>query len=171
MKDFKHLAADNRASSQDQAPKKENLSYRARPAWRNQWQKIILVLLLVVVFVWALIRGEKYFSVPNLRVVLVVTAAAWAYLGLTILYRRYVWRYSLNADNVESRQGMIARKIHSIRLRDLRNINVNQSFMQRILGVGDVEFSSSAGSEVEVVFFGVSRPMQVKNLTQRLQGR
>ena len=171
MKDFKHLVTDNRTPSQDQAPKKENLSYRARPAWRNQWQKIILVLLLTVVFGWAFIRGEIYFSVPNLRVVLVVTAAVWAYLALTILYRRYAWRYSLNADNVESRQGLIARKIHSIRLRDLRNINVNQSFMQRILGVGDVEFSSSAGSEVEVVFFGVSRPMQVKNLTQRLQGR
>ncbi|MBI3546298.1 MAG: PH domain-containing protein, partial [Gammaproteobacteria bacterium] len=43
-------------------------------------------------------------------------------------------------------------------------------FAQRILDIGDVEFSSSAGSEIEVVFFGVSRPMRLKNMTQRLQG-
>lgn len=170
MKDFKYLAADNVAPSSSQGLARKDLKYRAHPAWRNQWPKIILILLLAGVFAWALVRGQNYFSAVNLRVILVITAAAFVYVALTILYRRYLWRYSLNADNVESRQGFIARKVHSIRLRDLRNINVNQTFAQRILDIGDVEFSSSAGSEIEVVFFGVSRPMRLKNMTQRLQG-
>jgi hypothetical protein len=59
--------------------------------------------------------------------------------------------------------------VHSIRIKDLRNINVNQTLWQRLVGVGDVEFSSAGGSGIEVVFLGVDKPMQVKALAQRLQ--
>jgi hypothetical protein len=43
--------------------------------------------------------------------------------------------------------------------------------MGRIVGVGDVEFSSAGGSGIEVVFRGVDKPLEVKALAQRLQGK
>ena len=49
-------------------------------------------------------------------------------------------------------------------------MNVRQSIMQRILGIGDIEFSSAAGGGVEVVFFGIPDPLSVRNLAQRLHG-
>ncbi len=145
--------------------------YRSHPAWRNQWWKIASIGLLPVIFVLTSIWGTQYFSEAPLRAVLVAVAALFGYLLATILYHRYLWRYTINTDNIESCRGLIGRKVRSIRLQDLRNINVNQTFMQRIFGVGDVEFSSSAGSDVEVVFFGVSDPMGIKVLAQRLQGQ
>lgn len=170
MKDYKYLASNNSGPSFDDSPEAPNESYAARPAWRTQWWRIVFAVLLPAVFVLALFWGERYFSVPNLRAVQVVIVAVFVYLVVGILYRHYVWRFRMDADNVESQEGLIARKVRSIRLRDLRNINVNQTLAQRLLGIGNVEFSSSAGSGVEVVFFGVSRPMRVKTLAQRLQG-
>lgn len=170
MKDYKYLASNNPATSSEGSPGELGVSYTARPAWRSQWWQIAITALLPAVFVLAWLWGERYFSAPNLRAAQVVIVAVFAYLTVAILYRHYVWRFRMDAENVESQEGLIARKVRSIRLRDLRNINVNQTLAQRLLGIGNVEFSSSAGSGVEVVFSKVSRPMRVKALAQRLQG-
>jgi uncharacterized membrane protein YdbT with pleckstrin-like domain len=168
MKDYKYLALNHPEPPAGEPP--APVCYAAHPAWRAQWWRIAIAVPLPVLFFLAWIGGETYFSAPTLRAVLVVIAALFFYLLAGILYHHYAWRFRLDADNVESREGVIARKLRSIRLRDLRNIVVNQTLMQRLLGIGDVEFSSSAGSGVEVVFFAVSRPLQIKELAQRLQG-
>lgn len=146
------------------------MTYTARPEWRNQWWQIIIAAVIAVLFVVTLIGGERYFSQVSLRVVLVVLAAVFVYLLATIVYRRFSWRYTIDAVTIESRKGLIARNVQSIRIQDLRNINVSQSLVQRVLGIGNVEFSSAGGGGVEVVFFGVDDPMNVKALAQRLQG-
>jgi uncharacterized membrane protein YdbT with pleckstrin-like domain len=172
MKDYKYLASENREPPSGAPSEETDLTrYTARPAWRAQWWRIAIAVLLPVLFFSAWFWGETYFSAPNLRAAQAVIVAVFVYLLVGILYRHYVWRFRLDADNVESQEGLIARKLRSIRLRDLRNIIVNQTLTQRLLGIGNVEFSSSAGSGVEVVFFGVSRPMRVKELAQRLQVR
>jgi uncharacterized membrane protein YdbT with pleckstrin-like domain len=147
------------------------LSYRAHPAWHNQWWQIALAAALPVVCVAALFGGARYFSPPTLRVALVVLVAVFIYLVAVVVYRRFSWCYTIDGETIESRQGLIARRVQSIRVRDLRNINVRQSLVQRLLGIGDVEFSSAGGSGIEVVFFGVEAPMQLKNLVQRLQSQ
>ena len=146
------------------------MNYIARPAWLNQWWQIGIMFLMPVVFVLAYLKGNQYFSPENLRVVYVVIVAVFVYLIAVVIYRRYSWAYTIDSETIESREGLIARKVKSIRVQDLRNINVNQSLLQRIMGVGDVEFSSAGGSGVEVTFRGVDDPLKVKALAQRLQG-
>lgn len=147
------------------------MHYDDRPAWHNQWWQIAVAAVLPVLFVLAFFWGERYFSAPNLRVVLVVMAAVFVYLLTVVALRRYSWRYTIDDETIESRQGVIARNVQSIRIQDLRNVNVHQSLIQRLLRVGNVEFSSAGGSGIEVVFYGVSEPMTVKALAQRLQNK
>jgi membrane protein YdbS with pleckstrin-like domain len=170
MKDYKYLASRNNQQPQEKSPEKETMNYIARPAWLNQWWQIGIVVLLPVVFVLAYLKGHQYFSSENLRVVYVVIAAVFVYLVIVVIYRRYSWAYTISGETIESREGLIGRKVKSIRVQDLRNINVNQSLWQRLMGVGDVEFSSAGGSGIEVTFRGVSDPLQVKSLAQRMQG-
>lgn len=147
------------------------MNYDDRPAWHNQWWQIAVAAVLPVLFILEIFWGERYFSPANLRVALVVTAAVLVYLIVVVVFRRYSWRYTIDDKTIESRQGVIARKVQSIRIQDLRNINVRQSLVQRLLQVGNVEFSSAGGSGIEVVFYGVSDPMAVKALAQRLQNK
>ncbi len=170
MKDYKYLASRDHQQPQGKTPEKETMNYIARPAWLNQWWQIGVMILMPVVLILALLKGHQYFSPENLRVVLVVCVAVFVYLVAVVIYRRYSWAYTINSETIESREGLIARKVKSIRIQDLRNINVNQSLMERIMGVGDVEFSSAGGSGIEVVFRGVDKPLEVKALAQRLQG-
>jgi uncharacterized membrane protein YdbT with pleckstrin-like domain len=171
MKDYKYLASGDNEQFQGKSPEKKTMNYIARPAWLNQWWQIGVMFLTPVLFVLAYLKGDQYFSAPNLRVVLVVCMAVFVYLIAVVVYRRYSWAYTINGETIESREGLIARKVKSIRVQDLRNINVNQSLWQRILGVGDVEFSSAGGSGIEVAFRGVDKPLEVKAMAQRMQGK
>ncbi|GAB4515330.1 MAG: hypothetical protein Tsb0026_20890 [Sulfuricaulis sp.] len=171
MKDYKYLASRDNQQPQGKSPEKETMNYIARPAWLNQWWQIGVMILMPVVFVLALLKGHQYFSSENLRVAYVVIAGVFMYLIAVVIYRRYSWAYMINSETIESREGLIARKVKSIRVQDLRNINVNQSLWQRIMGVGDVEFSSAGGSGIEVVFRGVDKPLEVKAMAQRMQGK
>ncbi len=170
MKDYKYLASRNKEETPEQTPEKETMKYIARPAWLSQWWQIGVMFLMPVIFVLAYLKGNQYFSPENLRVVYVVVVAVFVYLTTVVVYRRYSWAYTIDGETIESRQGLIARKVKSIRVQDLRNINVNQSLWQRLMGVGDVEFSSAGGSGIEVTFRGVDNPLKVKALAQRLQG-
>jgi len=146
------------------------MNYIARPAWLNQWWQIGVMFLMPGVFILAYLKGHQYFSPENLRVVYVVIVAVFVYLIAVVIYRRYSWMYVIDGETIESREGLIARKVCSIRVCDLRNINVKQSLWQRLMGVGDVEFSSAGGSGIEVSFRGVGDPLQVKSLAQHMQG-
>ena len=171
MKDYKYLADSDNEQPRAQSPEKETMNYIARPAWLNQWWQIGIALLMPVVFVLAYLKGQPYFSPLNLRVVYVVIAAVFVYLVAVVSYRRYSWAYTIDSETIESREGVIARKVCSIRVNDLRNINVKQSLIQRLMGVGDVEFSSAGGSGIEVTFHGVDQPLEVKALAQARQSK
>jgi uncharacterized membrane protein YdbT with pleckstrin-like domain len=146
------------------------MPYDARPAWRYQWPAFLGVLLILAAFALLVVFQQLYTPGKAVRYGEIASGALCVYLVALIVYRRYFWRYTIDDENIESRRGLIARKVQSIRIRDLRNINVSQTVAQRLLGVGDVEFSSAAGGDVEVVFFGVTDPLSVKELAQRLQG-
>lgn len=90
-------------------------------------------------------------------------------LFLIMIYRHYSRRYTIDNDNVESRHGVIAREVTSIRLVDIRNITVKQSLFDRILFIGDIEIGSAGTADIEVVFQRVGRPVAVKRKIQNLQ--
>lgn len=148
------------------------MTYQARPAWRNQWFAILVMLacaplMSAPAFSLALAAGLP--DGPVSSAIDWVLAAISPVLLLVILYRHYEWDFVVDNGVIESRRGIIGRDVQSIRLRDLRNVNVRQSLFQRIFFVGDVEFSSSGGSGVEVVFHGVPSPMEVKTLVHSLE--
>jgi LPXTG-motif cell wall-anchored protein len=92
-------------------------------------------------------------------------------LGIAgLLYRRREWKFIISSEQIESHHGIISKEIKTVRLQDLHNINVKQSDSQRILGTGDVEFSSANGSGVEVVFYGVPKPMDLQAKIQNARG-
>jgi uncharacterized membrane protein YdbT with pleckstrin-like domain len=145
------------------------MHYDARPTWRYQWPALFSIFAMVFIVALSEFYGPAHTGMRITHLVSSAAAALAVYFLLLMFYRHLAWRYLIDDLNIESYQGVLARRVHSIRIADLRSINVNQTVMQRLLGVGDVEFSSAAGGEVEVVFFGVADPMQLKHRVQRLQ--
>jgi len=136
--------------------------YENRPAWRNQWLAIGGSFLILPLFIIALFVGADAGIAAGLLIFLPA-------IVLMILYRRFSWKFTVSRENVESHQGIIGRNVKSIRLQDLRNVNVNQSFFQRIFGIGNIEFSSAGGAGIEVLFFGILDPMKLKRSIDKLR--
>ena len=62
------------------------------------------------------------------------------------------------------RRGILSKSITEVWHQDVRNVQLNQTFFQRVLGVGQVGISSSGQSGVEISVAGIPDPDLVKNL-------
>ena len=80
-----------------------------------------------------------------------------------VCYRRYAHLYSIQNGRVEHHKGILARNVKSIRVKDIRNINLRQGVVGRLLGIGTLEFSSAGGAGIEVTWWGVLNPDEIKN--------
>ncbi len=144
-------------------------TYRFRPQWRYQWLSLLGLAAGIAVAVLLRLAIVPSLPVKLAHAIEVGGLALAAYLVVLMLFRRYSWLYTIDAESIESSHGLIARRVQSIRIRDLRNINIRQTVMQRLLDVGDVEFSSAAGGDVEVIFYGAPDPMGLKEYVQGRQ--
>jgi len=145
------------------------MHYESRPVWRYQWPAALSVVGSAAGMAVISLYGPDWFGARVAHSAVSAALALAVYFLLLAGYRRLAWRYLVDDRTIESYRGVLAREVRSVRIGDLRNVSVKQSVMQRLLDVGDVEFSSAAGGDVEVVFFGVAQPLQVKELVRRLQ--
>ena len=166
-KDFKYLSERSVERAAEATESRSSEDYRARPALRNQWFAILVAMLLFVLFVYFGVKGAAAGGGRNVQIVLALIGVPMLILVAVIVYRYHVWTFTIRGDTIESCRGIIGRDVQSIRVQDLRNVNVRQTIWQRLLGVGDVEFSSAGGAGVEVTFYGVLDPLGVKDRVMR----
>ena len=139
-----------------------------RPAWRCQLGLIVLTSVLVppaLLLSWVPLSGDGAID-------LVVKLAMWALVICfvpVLLYRRYSNSYYVSERRIEHRKGIIARNVKSIRISDLRNVNMRQGIVDRMLGIGTIEFSSAGGSGIEVAWVGILHPGAVRQQIEDLR--
>ncbi|TYT75845.1 PH domain-containing protein [Desulfobotulus mexicanus] len=125
-----------------------------RPAWRSYWQIITLstILFLLAAFtafnltgpIKSILSGSSF-------------AAGILLLGLTAI-KRFSLKFTIDKRRISRHKGIVARNQQSIRIQDLKSIELNQSIPQRLLGIGDIAFYSAGSSDAEVRFQGILNP-------------
>jgi membrane protein YdbS with pleckstrin-like domain len=68
---------------------------------------------------------------------------------------------------VIAKVGIISRKTHEVAIRDIRSINMNQSILERIFGLGSVQIGSAGTGGVEVDFKGITKPAKVRDAIRK----
>lgn len=66
-------------------------------------------------------------------------------------------------------RGLFARKTSEVRHQDVRNLQVNQKTMERLLGVGDLAISSAGQDDLEIAVQGIPNPNHVANVIRDMQ--
>lgn len=130
-----------------------------RPAWRNYWISLGFATILLLSFIASPASGAG----TN-------WAAFWiagVFIGIAAL-RRFAARYTVAGDRIQAHEGIIARTQRSVKISHLRNVNLRQSVVQRLLNVGDVEFSTAGGGGIEVVFRGIIDPAGLRDQFESL---
>ncbi len=149
----------------------EQVLYEGHPSWRailDFYIKGVIATALICLLV-ALATG---FFGDETDTGLVVTIALVG-VALTILVgfvKRVATNYTITNRRLHIKRGIVSRTIQETRLERVQNVNYNQSVLQRVLQVGDVDFDTAAGDDYNFVFAGVAEPADVVHKVDRATG-
>ncbi len=97
-------------------------------------------------------------------IVLVAIALAWAFAGLTLLYRKLSIRYELTSQRLIHESGILKRVTDRIEVIDMDDITYEQGIVQRLLNVGTIRIDSSDRSHPQLLMHGIEDVKRVATL-------
>lgn len=70
----------------------------------------------------------------------------------------------IHPGRVTVERGMFSKCFREFRARDIRSIDIDQSFFDRMLGIGDLSISTAAATDASEQLKGIPRPHDVRDL-------
>lgn len=132
-----------------------------------------MLALLVVGGLLAACAGVVYWGLvaPN-----DAAAMASAAVGVALLMAIIVWRIATLGDSLEIttrrcvyRRGLLRTTLTEVRHENIQTIRVEQSVLDRLLRIGEIEISSSGESDSEIVMRHLPSPTRVRDVIDGLR--
>jgi uncharacterized membrane protein YdbT with pleckstrin-like domain len=143
----------------------ERVLWQGRPSWRSQLSYFVvwIPLALLPVIVAGVLRasdqgtGLPYWQWLLISLLLVVLVVAFDAL------RRYATVYTVTDQRLWVRRGILARHEQTAPFDRIQNVSVSQSLIDRLLGVGAVDFDTAAKGEGrrDFRFEGIADPQRL----------
>jgi uncharacterized membrane protein YdbT with pleckstrin-like domain len=130
--------------------------YQGRPSWRALMAFYVggLVLAALVLVVLGLLADSWPLAV--------ILAAVIAGLTLVVGYlRRVSTKYLITTQRLRISRGLVRRSVQETRLDRVQNVNYNQSMLDRLFRVGNVDFDTAGTDDSEFRFEWVNGPETV----------
>ena len=136
--------------------------YEGRPSWRALMSFYVIgigvaVLVLVIVGLLADSWG------PAIAIAAVIA-------GLTVIVgylRRVSTKYLITTQRLRISRGILRKNVQETRLERVQNVNYQQGVLDRVLGVGTVDFDTAGTDDSEFRFEWVNEPEQVVSAVDR----
>jgi uncharacterized membrane protein YdbT with pleckstrin-like domain len=141
----------------------EDMVFDGHPSWRAVLSFYITgtIIVAVIVVIAALVSGAV--------LAIVIGAVALGVMVLVGLIKRQATRYVITSERLHIRHGILAKKTQETRIQRVQNVNTDQSFVQRVLQVGTVDFDTAGSDDSEFRFVGVANPEEVVRAVDRAQ--
>jgi uncharacterized membrane protein YdbT with pleckstrin-like domain len=140
----------------------EQVFFHGHPSWRSMLAFYLRGLLVAIVagVIAGLVsrvagRTVDVFWVAVVVLVMFVVVLAWG------LIRRIATTYTITNRRLTIRAGLLSRELHECRLERVQNVNTRQRLLERLLGVGTVDFDTAAGAAYDFSFRGVEDPGRI----------
>jgi uncharacterized membrane protein YdbT with pleckstrin-like domain len=146
----------------------EQVMFEGHPSWRSIIAFYVkgLLAVLAAAFVVGIVTNVTD-DETNARLVTLVAVIGVAIVVLAGFIKRITTHYTITNRRLHIKRGIIAREIQETRLERVQNVNYNQSLLQRLLQVGDVDFDTAAGDDYNFIFAGVADPDEVVERVDR----
>jgi uncharacterized membrane protein YdbT with pleckstrin-like domain len=135
----------------------EKVIYQGHPSWRaivGFYLKGFAVGAAAGVLATLLNDGGAGLGVLTFAVIAAVTIVAG-------FIKRVATVYTITDRRLNIKVGIIARKIQETRLQRVQNVNYTQGVYERLMQIGDVEFTTAGTDESNFIFAGVAQPEHV----------
>ena len=93
--------------------------------------------------------------------VIFVVVLLWGFI------RRLATTYTITNRRLTIDIGLLSREMHETRLERVQNVNSRQHLLERLLGVGTVDFDTAGGAAYDFKFRGVNNPRQIVRTVDR----
>jgi uncharacterized membrane protein YdbT with pleckstrin-like domain len=146
----------------------EEVFFHGHPSWRSMiafYIKGLLLAVLAGVITGIVTRiGSSSVSVPWIVAVMLIAFVLMLFAGLV---RRIATTYTITNRRLTIDRGLLSRDLHETRLERVQNVNSRQSMLERMLGVGTVDFDTAGSAEFDFAFRGVGDPRQIVRTVDR----
>jgi uncharacterized membrane protein YdbT with pleckstrin-like domain len=142
--------------------------FQGHPSWRSIIAFYIkgLFVVLIAAFVVGIVTNITGDG-TDAGLVALVAVVGVAVVVLAGLIKRITVHYTITTRRLHIKRGIISREIQETRLERVQNVNYDQSVLQRLLQVGDVDFDTAAGDDYNFIFAGVANPDEVVEQVDR----
>lgn len=141
----------------------EEIVFEGHPSWRAVLTFYLGGIGIVIV---AVVIG---LVASGVALAVVLGAAVLALVVLVGLVKRMATRYVITTERLHIRRGILAKKTQETRVQRVQNVNTEQSFFERVMQVGTVDFDTAGSDDSEFRFVGVGNPEEVVRAVDRAQ--
>ena len=140
----------------------EQVFFHGHPSWRSMpafYVRGLLAAILAGVIAGLITRArhggvDVGWVAPAVLLVFVIVLV-WG------LLRRLVTTYTITNRRLTIRIGLLSREMHETRLERVQNVRTRQGMLERLLGVGTIDFDTAAGAAYDFSFRGVDDPGRI----------
>ena len=151
----------------------EQVFFHGHPSWLSMLAFHVKAILAAVLA--GVIAGVGSALANNHLEVGWVVVAVLVVLGGTLLVgfvRRQATTYTITSERLTVQLGLLSRELHETRLERVQNVASQQSLLDRLLGIGTVDFDTAGGAGFDFAFHGVDNPETiVRTVDLALRGR
>jgi len=144
----------------------ERVIYEGNPSWRSIIPFYLKGIAAAVVIALILrLLGTGFF---DLFLVVVIVVGVTVLAGLV---KRAATVYTVTDRRLHLSRGVLSREVEETRLDRVQNVTWTQSPVERVLGIGEVDFDTASGADGSLfVFSGVANPGRVVESVRRGAG-
>jgi uncharacterized membrane protein YdbT with pleckstrin-like domain len=143
----------------------ERILWQGRPSWRAQLSFFVIwiPLALLPVIIAGIVRAnDGDTGLPYSQWLLISLLLVVAVVVVDVL-RRHATFYQVTDQRLRVRRGILARDEQTARFERVQNVNISQSLMDRVMGVGAVDFDTAGTAEgsSQFRFEGIADPQRL----------
>jgi uncharacterized membrane protein YdbT with pleckstrin-like domain len=139
----------------------EQVIFEGHPSWRGTLSFYARGVVVAAIGAGIAAIVTAISSKLSLGVVIAVFAALVVLVVLAGFVYRMTTTYGITNQRLTIRRGLLSRHVQETRVERVQNVNTNQSLMDRLLRVGQVDFDTAGSDDSDFTFRGVASPERV----------
>ena len=141
----------------------EELVFDGHPSWRSVlgFYVIGVAVAAAAAAIGALASGAAIAVLAGVVVLALVLLVGFV--------KRMATRYVITTERLHIRRGILAKATQETRIQRVQNVNTEQSFFERAVQVGTVDFDTAGTDDSEFRFVGVATPSDVVRAVDKAQ--
>jgi uncharacterized membrane protein YdbT with pleckstrin-like domain len=146
----------------------EHIFFHGHPSWRSilDFYAKGIVLVVVAGAIAGIVSDIASNKVKVSIVVLVVLIGLLIMIAIGAV-KRLRTTYTISTRALTIHIGIVSSEMHETRLERVQNVNATQSVLERMLGIGTVDFDTAASAEYDFKFRGVEDPHEIVRTVDR----